>query len=426
VTAGQVVINEVLPSPSSGPEFVELYNMTASTINIGYCVIDDIAAGSPAYHIPGATLISAHGFWTVDQITYFNNDGDAVRFLKEDASTLLDSFAYGSTDHDLAWYRLPDGGSWAGSPTSSITKGGSNSPYPFVVSSLRASSDPTSAGSVDFTVAFSKPVTGVNASDFALATTGLAGASVAAVNGSGMTYTVTVHAGSGNGTLRLDLSDDDSIKDASNHPLGGAGTGNGNFTSGETYAVEKRLTVRSAGTYDGWVLESAEASNQGGTKNAGAITFNVGDNASNGQVRGILHFNTSSLPDTAVITKVVLKIKKQGQVGTNPFTTHKKIAADIRTGAFGNVALQLTDFQSAASKNAAGLIPNTPRPGGWYLTKINATGFPFLSLTGSSQFRLRFPLDDNNDLNADFLKFFSGNATTIADRPVLIVDYYVP
>ena len=152
----------------------------------------------------------------------------------------------------------------------------------------------------------------------------------------------------------------------------------------------------------------------------------MGDNAPNQQYRAILHFNTSSLPDTAVITKVVLKIKKQGQVGTNPFTTHKKIAADIRKGAFSDAVLQLTDFQSAASRNAVGLIPNTPQTGGWYLTNINATGFLFLNLTGSTQFRLRFQLDDNNDLNADFLKFFSGNATTIADRPVLIVDYYVP
>jgi hypothetical protein len=419
------LINEVLPSPSSGPEWVELYNTTASTINIGYCVIDDIAAGSPAYRIPGSTLIPPHGFWTVDQISYFNNAGDNVRFLKEDASTLLDHFTYGSTAHDLAWYRLPDGGDWARSPTSSTTKGQSNSPYPFVVSSLRAGSDPTSADRVDFTVAFSKPVTGVDTGDFTLTTTGLTDASVAAVHGSAMSYTVTIHSGFGNGTIRLDISDDDSIKDASGHRLGGAGIGNGDFTNGDTYTVQKRLTVRSAGAYDGWVLESAETSNHGGTLNAGVITFNLGDSASNRQYRAILHFNTSSLPDTAVITKAVLKIKKQGKVGTNPFTTHKKIAVDIRKGVFGSAALQLIDFQRAASKNLVGLIASHPQTGGWYFANITATGYPFLNLTGITQFRLRFQLDDNNDLNADFLKFFSGN-TTIADRPVLIVDYSAP
>jgi hypothetical protein len=83
VTSGQVLINEVLPSPSAGSEWVELYNTTANTINIGYCYIDDIAAGSPAYQIPASTYIPAHGFWTLDQTTYFNNAGDDVAFLKE-------------------------------------------------------------------------------------------------------------------------------------------------------------------------------------------------------------------------------------------------------------------------------------------------------------------------------------------------------
>jgi hypothetical protein len=144
-------------------------------------------------------------------------------------------------------------------------------------------------------------------------------------------------------------------------------------------------------------------------------------------IRGILHFDTSSLPDHAVIKKAVLKIKKQGLVGTNPFITHLKIAVDIRKGAFGSAtALQLVDFQSPAGRNAVGLLANNPQPGGWYFTNLNAIGYPFLNLTGSAQFRLRFQLDDNNDLNADFLKFFSGNTTTITDRPVLILDYYVP
>src|SRR5690606_38134816 len=67
VVAGQVLINEILPAPSSGPEWIELYNATGSTINLGYCYIDDIAAGSPAYQIPAGTLLPPHGFWTLDR-----------------------------------------------------------------------------------------------------------------------------------------------------------------------------------------------------------------------------------------------------------------------------------------------------------------------------------------------------------------------
>ncbi len=130
VTIGQVLINEVLPVPAnaSNPEWVELYNTTNSPVDIGNCFIDDIVAGSPAYHIPASTIIPAHGFWTLDRITFFNNTGDETRFLKEDGTTVLDSFSFGSTGANLSWYRLPDGGAWAGSPTASTTKGQSNSP----------------------------------------------------------------------------------------------------------------------------------------------------------------------------------------------------------------------------------------------------------------------------------------------------------
>src|SRR5205807_2270085 len=121
--------------------------------------------------------------------------------------------------------------------------------------------------SVSFTVTFSESVTGVDASDFALTTTGLSGASVTNVSGSGTIYTVTVHSGTGTGTLRLDLLDDDSVQDAAGNALGGTGTGdgtvrlnlldddsvqdaagnrlggtgagNGNFTTGQTYTIDK-------------------------------------------------------------------------------------------------------------------------------------------------------------------------------------------
>lgn len=128
VGTGQVLINEVLPSPSNGPEWVELYNTTANTINIGYCYIDDIAAGSAAYQIPAGTTIPSRGFWTLDRTSHFNNTGDQVRLLKEDASTVLDLYAYGNTGPDLSWYRLPDGGAWAALPTAAFTKGSNNAP----------------------------------------------------------------------------------------------------------------------------------------------------------------------------------------------------------------------------------------------------------------------------------------------------------
>jgi peptidyl-Lys metalloendopeptidase len=107
-----------------------------------------------------------------------------------------------------------------------------------VISITRASSNPTSASSVNFTVTFSKSVTGVDVTDFHLTTTGISGAYVTAVGSdSGTIRTVTINTGTGRGIIRLDVMDDDSIVDGSGNALGGTGNGNGNFTSGETYLV---------------------------------------------------------------------------------------------------------------------------------------------------------------------------------------------
>jgi len=82
------------------------------------------------------------------------------------------------------------------------------------VSSInRVGTTPTNATSVQFTVIFSESVTGVDTGDFTLATTGVSGASISTVSPAGpaTTYTVTVNTGSGDGTIGLNLVDDDSI-----------------------------------------------------------------------------------------------------------------------------------------------------------------------------------------------------------------------
>ncbi len=109
-----------------------------------------------------------------------------------------------------------------------------NSTAPQVLSVTRAGANPTNAASVDFTVTFTENVSGVNASDFAFTTTGgVANPSVTGVSGSGSLYTVTVGTGTGNGTLRLDVLDDNSIVDGSANPLAGP------FTFGQAYTLDK-------------------------------------------------------------------------------------------------------------------------------------------------------------------------------------------
>jgi hypothetical protein len=278
----------------------------------------------------------------------------------------------------------------------------------------------------------------VDVGDFRLITTdSLSGPAITGLSSSSNLYTLTVATGTGLGNLRLDLVDDDSIVDALGHPLGGAGVGNGSLATGEVYTINKppvtivSETFRSNGTYDGWILESSEDSNKGGSKNSAADSFYLGDDVKNRQYRAILHFPTSYLPDNAIVTQVILMIKKQSHVGTDPFVTHKNISIDIRKGFFGSLgpfsigALQVSDFQAPAHRNSVGVISNNS-VGGWYWSLLDGTANQNINLTGVTQIRLAFQLDDNNDRDNDYIKFYSGNASALGDRPQLMIKYYVP
>lgn len=120
---------------------------------------------------------------------------------------------------------------------------------PTVVSIDRVGASPTNVGSVAWTVAFSEPVSGVDAGDFALSQSGVSGAAIVGVSGSGP-YTVTATTGTGDGTLGLGLVDDDSIRDTATNALGGAGAGNGSF-AGAAFTLDRTpptvSVVRQAG-----------------------------------------------------------------------------------------------------------------------------------------------------------------------------------
>jgi hypothetical protein len=184
------------------------------------------------------------------------------------------------------------------------------------------------------------------------------------------------------------------------------------------------ITLTSVDTQDGWIRESSETSGQGGTVDSTSGGLRVGDSAADQQYRSIVSFDTAQLPDNAVIQSVKLRLKYRAVTGTNPYSTHGNLTVDLKNGAFsGDRTLQAADFQASASKTGVMSVPNTP-VNGWYSASLGSGNFGSISLLGVTQFRLRFVLDDNDDLGDDFIAFNSGNA--LSDRPQLIVTYSVP
>jgi hypothetical protein len=217
---------------------------------------------------------------------------------------------------------------------------------PTVSSINTANATPTNAASVSWTVTFSESVTGVDSSDFALANNGLTGPSVTGVTGSGTTYTVTANTGTGDGTLGLNLVDNDSIADGASNKL------DGSFT-GQVYTIDKTKPVISASatlpggadyTAGTWTNEDVQ------------VSFSCTDNTGGSGI------NTNTV---AGATKTAS--------GANQSVTNTGTCTDNA----GNTALPATfsdiDIDKDAPTDVVGTLARATDHNGWYNTPINAT-----------------------------------------------------
>lgn len=105
---------------------------------------------------------------------------------------------------------------------------------PSVLSILRVNENPTALKSVCFSILFSEAVINVDKGDFTLNTSGISGATISEVSGTGTTYTVTVNTGTGDGSISLEIVTTD-IADLTGNSLGGLP-----FTGSETYITVSR------------------------------------------------------------------------------------------------------------------------------------------------------------------------------------------
>ena len=194
---------------------------------------------------------------------------------------------------------------------------------------------------------------------------------------------------------------------------------------GQNYQANIRLILRSNGAFDGHIREASEFSSTGGVLNSPGSSFVIGDSAANEQYLAILSFDTSVLPNTAKILSAKLKITMTGISGSNPMTTHGSIIMGIKTPYFGiGPSLELVDFNSLES-GACGIVSKVPT-GNVYTGVFTPTGMAYIGKTSLTQLRIRFSLDDNNDNIANYVRFASGDAAIVADRPALDIVYYVP
>jgi len=202
---------------------------------------------------------------------------------------------------------------------------------------------------------------------------------------------------------------------------------NSNEASATPVVPPTVVTFTSVAAQDGWVLESGETTNVGGSIDATSNTtssLRVGDDNKDKQYKSVVSFDTSAIPDGATILSATLRLRRGTVSGTDPFTTHGTCWADVQsgTGFSGSTALQTGDFQATATAVQASSLTDATANGNWSEGTLNAAGLAAIAKTGTTQLRVYFNLDDNDDLGNDYMGYYSGEATS-ANRPQLVVTY---
>ena len=222
---------------------------------------------------------------------------------------------------------------------------------------------------------------------------------------------------------------------AGSHVLTAAFTGVGDWTNSSgtnaaaphVVSAQTTVTFTSIAGQDGNVLESSETSGTGSSVDASASNasaLRAGDDNKDRQYRSVVSFDTSSIPDGATILSVTLRLRRGTVSGTNPFETHGTAWVDVQTGGLsGSTALQTGDFQTTATVTRGASLGNAASNGAWSEGSLNAAGLAALDKTGTTQFRVYFNLDDNDDSRNDFIGYYSGENATSANRPQLVVVY---
>lgn len=131
--------------------------------------------------------------------------------------------------------------------------------------------------------------------------------------------------------------------------------------------------------------------------------------------RTILSFDTSTLPDNAVIESVTLRVYRKSLSGTV-----NSISIDVKNGHFGtSSSLEQEDFNNAASSTGVATLTVPAANNGYSEVVLPAGIFDLINKTGKTQFRLKAATAA--DYASDLLEIYGGEGGSYA--PVLYIVY---
>jgi T5SS/PEP-CTERM-associated repeat protein len=286
------------------------------------------------------------------------------------------------------------GSNLSSSVDSAVHQVGNVAPAPPTVLGLIATnSSPNNLNQVHYLLSFSDPVTGVNASDFNIATAGLTGASIASITpvagSNGTQYDILINAGTGDGTLTLNFTGT-TVQDVAQNPLQDQAT-----HTGPTYTIDRdaneqaslALAVNSQVNTAGSAAFNFTVSGLD-SDDTGTVTFTDGQNQVTVNVTGsqtTYAANLSSLTDGPITSVLSVNtdpagnpfapVAGKGALSVSGFNTSNSGVNIIQSGS-GDIAV--VGSRSIVAQSGHGILAEVSAGGSGNIV-VNATG----SVSGS-------------------------------------------
>ena len=461
-SSGALLLSEVFYDPSGnddGLEWVELFNNDSVAIDLasfslgnggtGYTTslvqLSGIIQPGQTFVIGGPTANATNGNPSLDLAINFNPDfqnsgsaGDGVALFNVAATAVtnatvpIDAVIYGPNNNN----GLIDENGLVSAPEVADAPSGSSIERLDIAGAWQVQATPTPGATplgapvnTAPSVAISAPLDGSSFDDGqAITFTGAANDTEDGNLSASLAWTSDLDGpiGSGN-SFSTSLS-------VGSHTLTAAVTDSGGLNGSAAVQVTidpvigpTTVTFTAIAAEDGWVRESSESSNVGGRFNAtntGTSALRAGDHRNDRQYKGILSFDTSALPDGATIVSATLRLRRGRVTGTNPFATHGTCWVDVHSGGLGgSTALANSDFEAVASVAKTTSLSEANSNGDWSEGSFDPTGLGAVDKAGTTQLRVYFDLDDNDDGGTDYIGYYSANHSTSANHPQLVVTY---
>jgi hypothetical protein len=184
------------------------------------------------------------------------------------------------------------------------------------------------------------------------------------------------------------------------------------------------LIVESVAGEDGWLQESAMGSGVGSVADSNdnnSLAIRIGDDSLRRQYRSVLSFDTSAIPDGALVTGATLAMVRYTSHTTSTalFNFLGPAWVDVAEGCFGvSCGLVASDFEAPATAPQAATLVNASLT----TAALGSEGLAAVNRQGPTQLRVRLQVPHDGDSIADRVGYYPGETTT-SSRPTLTVHF---